>query len=44
MPDSILELMNAERYLNSLWNAVDQAKRQIDLINLNGLSWVSITM
>lgn len=41
MPNTILELMQAERYLSSLWNAVDHAKRQIDQINLK---WTSIMM
>lgn len=41
MPDSILELMNAERYLNGLWRVLDQAKRQIDQIDAK---WVSITL
>ena len=41
MPTTLLELMNAERYLNGLWRVLDQAKQRIDQIDLK---WVSITL
>jgi len=38
MPASVLELLNAERYLHELWRLIDLAKRR--MAQLENIKWL----